>query len=163
VTLLAYRPHVPIPGAKSLGAGVVAVRAGDDPLLVQIGGERLLDTRSPDKPGLRIGSEPLVLVVFAPRAGCLRIDALAEPAGAPIGERQVEYGVTDITRSETLRFGAQAMSWPMRLDVLVEPGVNEISVLCRNPAAGADDAQPSREAWLTCTVPELAWEDDAAN
>ena len=164
VTLIAYRPHVPVPGARTLGAGVVAVSAGDDPLLVQIGGERLLDTAPPNKPGLRIGTAPLVLVVFAPRAGWLRIDALAERCGPATGARHVEYGMTTgTTRYETLGFGAHARSLPLRLNVQVEPGVNEISVRCRSPAAEADDGSPSREALLTCSVPTLAWADDVAN
>src|SRR6185503_13445976 len=39
VTLISYRPHVPIPGARYLAAGVSAIPVGDGPLLVQVGGD----------------------------------------------------------------------------------------------------------------------------
>ena len=159
--LLCHRPHFEIAGAMPLGAQVAAVALSDDPVLCQVASPNGLQVSGKGEPLFWIGGPPATLVVFAPRAGRVRVDFTTHFGPDDwLTSRRLEVTNRGRTESATIRLEAPRTSAAASLSCRVEPGVNEILVRCTDPPVeeGQAPRPDGRVLQLTFSRPRVAFE-----
>ena len=157
--LVAHRPHFEIPGAMPIGAQVVAVEVSDEPVLCQVGSPYGLRVQR-GRPLVWLGDEPSTLVVFAPRAGRLRVDFLSHFGKDAHTLRHLEIRSAGRTEHATIDIGVPGTQAEVGFGCDVEAGLNEILVRCSDPPVGEgqEPLPDGRVLQLTFSRPRVAFE-----
>jgi hypothetical protein len=160
VALLCHDPHFAIPGAVPLGGSVVAAPLSAAPLLCQVANPNGLQISPKGEPVLWIGGPPTTLVVFAPRAGRLRVDFLTHFGRADsVAARHIE--VSNRGRSETATIDRPVPRTRVAAGFFcdVEAGVNEIGLRCTDPPDTAAEVRTDGGLLqLTFSSPRVSFE-----
>jgi hypothetical protein len=178
LTLLCHAPHFPIAGGQELGCQVVAVPVSDTPVLCQVANANGLE-RSDGQPFLWIGGEVTTLVVFAPRAGIVRL-SFESRRGPALGagachllltrgrategtaddatDRATDRMTDHVTDHATIDMAAGDGTRVVSLEIGIMAGVNEITLACTEaPRHGRPQGPDERPLLLSFSEPRLAY------